>query len=106
MRAATRCGFVAPLFMALDEAPRPGSLDALMAASHDGPFATDLRRLSPADTTTVAAITEQRYGDAYADVNPLAAYDIVVHIRHVTAAEPDRDTIAHASIDLREAFAR
>jgi len=26
---------------------QPGSLDALMAASRDGPFATDIRRLSP-----------------------------------------------------------
>jgi len=40
------------LFTELD-APEPGSLDALMAAGGDAPFATDLRRLTAADADAV-----------------------------------------------------
>ncbi|MET8870793.1 erythromycin esterase family protein [Nocardia sp. NPDC004604] len=83
---------------------RPGSLDALMHASHDGPFATDLRRLSPADTATVRATTNQRYGTVYLDQNPLDAYDILVHLPHVTAAEPDQDALTHSPDDVQKAF--
>jgi hypothetical protein len=36
-------------------------LDALMQASHDGPFAVNLRTLSPADTATVSAASIQRF---------------------------------------------
>ena len=94
------------LFAELDAAPQPGSLDALMAASHDGPFATDLRRLSPADATIVRAVSRQRFGTAYADQSPLDAFDIVVHLPHVTPATPDRAALAHASPDVQEAFSR
>lgn len=88
------------------EPPRPGSLDALMAASGDGPFATDLRRLSPADTEAVRAISEQRLGTFYCDVSPLDAYDVIVHLPHVTAAEPDDAALAHSPHDVQKAFSR
>jgi erythromycin esterase len=96
--------YAGTLFTHLDP-PRPGSLDALLAASHDGPFATDLRRLSPTDTAVVAAVTEQRYGTSYVNMNPLAAFDIVVHLPHVSAAEIDDDAISYASDDVRDALA-
>lgn len=85
---------------------QPGSLDAVMHASHDGPFATDLRRLSPTDTATMAAVTQQRYGTMYLKQNPLDAYDILVHLPLVTAAEPDADALAHSPDEVRKAFAQ
>ena len=94
------------LFMDLEEAPQPGSLDALMAASHGGPFATDLRRLSPADTATVRSASRQRFGAVYSDQGPLDAFDIIVHLPHVTPAEPDRAALARAPRDVQEAFSR
>nr|WP_277994332.1 erythromycin esterase family protein [Streptomyces sp. MST-110588] len=99
-------GFAAGEFFVDMEEPRPGSLDALMAASHDGPFATDLRRLSATDTETLRTISRQRFGGLYADVNPLEAFDLVVHLPHVTPAEPDPAALAHAPREVREAFAR
>ena len=98
--------YAGQLFTELAEAPRPGSLDALMTASHDGPFATDLRRLSPADVAAVRAVSQQRYGAYYSDLSPLDAYDLVVHLPHVTPADPDRDALAHAPRDVQEAFSR
>ncbi|MGK4578921.1 erythromycin esterase family protein [Kitasatospora sp. HPMI-4] len=99
--------YTGTLFTPLDP-PQPGSLDALMAASCDRPFATDLRRLSPADTATVQAASRQRagIGDFYFDQNPLDAFDLVVHLPHVTAAEPDDDALAHSPHDVQEAFSR
>jgi erythromycin esterase len=88
------------------EPPQPGSLDALMAASHDGPFATDLRRLPPADVTTVQAVSQQRYGAFYSGLSPLDAFDIIVHLPHVSPAEPDQGALAHAPRDVQEAFSR
>lgn len=89
-------------------APEPGSLDALMAASHDGPFATDLRRLSPADADAVRAVSRQRagLGTFYSDQSPLDAFDVIVHLPHVTAAAPDHAAFAHAPYDVRQAFSR
>jgi erythromycin esterase len=86
------------------EPPRPGSLDALMAASGDGPFATDLRRLPPADTEAVRAISQQRLGTLYCEVSPLDAYDVIVHLPHVTAAEPDDTALANSPHDVQKAF--
>jgi erythromycin esterase len=86
-------------------APEPGSLDALMAASHDGPFAVDLRRLSPDDAALVRAASRQRFGGLYAEQNPLDAFDAVVHVPHVRAAEPDADAIAESPADVQKAFA-
>jgi erythromycin esterase len=86
--------------------PRPGSLDALMAASHDEPFATDLRRLSPADTATVQAVAQQRLGTVHSDVSALDAYDVIVHLPHVTAAAPDQAALAQAPSEVQEPFGR
>ena len=69
------------------KATRAGSLDAVMAASHHGPFAVDLRRLSPADATSIRAVSQQR-GPFYCDTNALHAFDVVVHLPHVNLAEP------------------
>ncbi|WP_433221165.1 erythromycin esterase family protein [Microtetraspora malaysiensis] len=90
------------------EAPQSGSLDALMAASHDGPFATDLRQLSPADTDAVRAVSRQRAGVGafYSDQSPMDAFDLVVHLPHVTAAEPDHAALTHAPHDVRQAFSQ
>lgn len=88
------------------EPPRPGSLDALMAASSDGPFATDLRRLQPADADAVRAVPQQRLGTHYCDVRPLDAYDVIIHLPHVTAAEPDDDALANSPRDVQEAFSQ
>jgi erythromycin esterase len=85
--------------------PAPGSLDALMGASHDGPFATDLRRLSPIDTETVRAASRQRFGAGYAELDAVDAYDVVVHLPHVTAAEPDTAAVASSPADVQAAFA-
>jgi erythromycin esterase len=86
------------------EPPRQGSLDALMAASCDGPFATDLRRLPAADTTTVGAVSQQRFGTFYSDLSPLDAYDVIVHLPHVTAAEPDHDALVNSPHEVQEVF--
>ncbi|MEU9112813.1 erythromycin esterase family protein [Streptomyces sp. NPDC048483] len=88
------------------EPPRPGSLDALMSASSDGPFATDLRRLSPTDTEAVRAVSEQRLGALYCDVRPLDAYDVIVHLPQVTAAEPDAAALADSPHDVQQAFSQ
>ncbi len=97
--------YTGQLFTELDP-PQPGSLDALMAASHDGPFATDLRRLPPADITTVQAVSQQRYGAFYSSLSPLDAFDILVHLPRVTPAEPDPAALACAPRDVQEAFSR
>ncbi|PPK67602.1 erythromycin esterase family protein [Actinokineospora auranticolor] len=86
--------------------PQPGSLDALMEACYDSPFATDLRTLPPTDVATVAAATCQRHGTHYADLDPLAAYDVIVHLPRVTGAEPDKDALAHSPDEVRQAFSR
>lgn len=86
--------------------PRPGSLDALMAASGDEPFATDLRRLPPQDAAVVRAAAEQRSGSHYGDLDPLQAYDVVVHLPRVTAARPDPGALARSPVEVQEAFTR
>ncbi|QHC22698.1 erythromycin esterase family protein [Streptomyces sp. GS7] len=97
--------YTGTLFADLEETPRSGSLDALMNTGHRGPFAVDLRRLSAADTAAVRSVSQQRYGTYYADQSPLAAFDVVVHLPHVTAAEPDPAALAEAPRDVREPFA-
>ena len=71
------------------EAPQTGSLDAVMDASHRGPFAVDLQRLSPADATTIRAISQQRLAHLYCDTSPLQAFGIVIHVPRVNLADPD-----------------
>ncbi|GAB2750359.1 erythromycin esterase family protein [Kitasatospora kifunensis] len=99
--------YTGTLFTAM-EAPRSGSLDALMAASHDGPFATDLRRLSPTDAATMRSISRQRagIGTFYGELSPLDAFDLVVHLPSVSAADPDQAALAHMPHEVREAFAQ
>jgi erythromycin esterase len=84
--------------------PEPGSLDALMAASHDGPFAVDLRRLSPGDTAVVRAASRQRFGSSYSEQNALDAFDVVIHLPLVTAAVTDAAAIAASPADVQNAF--
>lgn len=84
--------------------PEPGSLDALMVASHDGPFAVDLRRLAPGDTEQVRTASRQRFGSFYSEQNPLDAYDAVVHVPRVTAAELDAAAIAESPADVQKAL--
>jgi erythromycin esterase len=93
--------FAGTLFAELGP-PEPGSLDALMAASHDGPFAADLRRLSPGDTAQVRTATRQRFGGFYSEQNPLDAFDAIVHIPHLTAATPDPDALAASHAEVRK----
>ncbi|MFI6743890.1 erythromycin esterase family protein [Nonomuraea sp. NPDC050451] len=98
--------FQAGALFAPMQAPEPGSLDALMHASHDGPFATDLRRLSPADAEAVRGATVQRAGVGayYSPVSALDAYDIVVHLPHVTGADPDEAALACSPQEVRDVF--
>ncbi|RJL30168.1 erythromycin esterase family protein [Bailinhaonella thermotolerans] len=85
--------------------PEPGSLDALMDDSHDGPFAADLRRLSAADAAAVRAARRHRgLADLYGEQDPLESFDLLVHLPRVTAAAPDPDAVAHAPEDVRRAF--
>lgn len=95
--------FEGVMFADLDE-PRPDSLDGVMAASRAGdePFAVDLRRLSPADEAVIRGAKEQRYGVAYTEVDAMGAYDVLVHLPHVTGATLDRDTVGHAVPDVRD----
>jgi erythromycin esterase len=92
--------FAGTLFAELGP-PEPGSLDALMAASHDGPFAVDLRRLSPADAALLRAATRQRFGGSYSEQNPVDAYDVIIHVPHVAAATLDPDAVAASPADVR-----
>jgi erythromycin esterase len=85
--------------------PEPGSLDALMAATHDGPFAVDLRRLSPDDAARVRAASRQRLGSQYAEQNALDAFDVLIQLPRVTAAEPDAAAVAASPADVQKAFA-
>jgi erythromycin esterase len=73
-----------------------------MGASHDAPYATDLRRLSTEDEAVLRAVTRQRHGAYYSDVNPLEAYDAIVHIPHVTAADLDPGAVAESHEDIRK----
>ncbi|MBV9846589.1 MAG: erythromycin esterase family protein [Kutzneria sp.] len=102
----TGTDFYAGMLFAQLEPRQTGSLDALMAVSHDGPFAVDLRRLSAADTTTVRAVTRQQYGNVCANLSPLDAYDVVVHLPRVTPAEPDDDAVARSPHDVQNAFSQ
>ncbi|MFB4264791.1 erythromycin esterase family protein [Nonomuraea sp. GTA35] len=106
MLNADAAAFQAGTLFAPAQPPEPGSLDALMHASHDGPFVTDLRRLSPADAEAVRAATVQRagFGSFHAPVSPLDAYDLVVHLPHVTGAEPDESALACSPPEVREVF--
>ncbi len=95
--------YAGSLFQEL-QAPEPDSLDGLMAASHDGPFAADLRSLSPSDAEIVQAVSRQRIGAFYGELKPLDAFDVIVHLPHVSAAEPDQAALAASPPEVQEAF--
>lgn len=97
--------FLAGRLFAEMASPEPGSLDALMAASHDGPFAVDLRTLPPDDTARVQAASRQRFGSNYSEQNALDAFDVVIHLPRVTAAELDAAAVAASPADVQKAFA-
>ncbi|MBP2356411.1 erythromycin esterase [Kribbella aluminosa] len=83
----------------------PDSIDGLMAASHDGPFGVDLRRLSDADARAVRAAGRQRVlADHYGDVEVLTAYDVLLHVPVITPAHPDVDALAFAPVDVQGPF--
>jgi len=86
-------------------APDPDTLDALLDASADGPFAVDLRTLDAADTALIRAARRQRFGAYHEEIDALVAYDILVHLPHVTAAVADADAVAHSPEEVRKAFA-
>jgi len=73
-----------------------------MAASHDGPFAVDLRRLSPDDAALVRAASRQRFGSVHAEQNSLDAYDVLVHLPEVTAAQVDAAAAAASPEEVRK----
>jgi erythromycin esterase len=85
-------------------APDAGSLDAVLHASHDGPFAVDLRRLSSPDVAVIASATRQRFSPGYAEVDALSAYDVLVHLPLVTPAEPDAAAVASSPAEVQAAF--
>lgn len=83
----------------------PDSIDGLLAASHDGPFGVDLRRLSDADAEAVRAARQQRVlADHYGEVDVLSAFDALVHVPVVTPAHPDTDALALAPADVQGPF--
>lgn len=83
----------------------PDSIDGLMAASHDGPFGVDLRRLPRADAEAVRAAGRQRVlADHYGEVDVLAAFDVLVHVPVLTPAHPDTDALDHAPADVQGPF--
>jgi erythromycin esterase len=100
--------YTGTLFTELPAAP-PDSIDALLAANapagHAGPYAVDLRHLSPTDLDTVRAAGRQSCGACHAPINAPAAYDLLVHLPHVTAAVPDDTALAHAPAEVRDVFA-
>jgi erythromycin esterase len=86
------------------EPPAVGSLDAVLDASADGPFAVDLRRLSGEDAATVKAAGEQRFGSFYAPIDAARAYDVLVHLPTVTEATLDPEAVAASPDDVRRAL--
>jgi erythromycin esterase len=88
------------LFMDLP-APDPASLDGVLAASHDGPFGVDLRRLAPDDAAVIRGANQQRMGTAYLEQSPLDAYDALIHLPLVTPAELDPEAVAASPEEVR-----
>jgi erythromycin esterase len=51
-------------------------------------------------------VSQQRFGTFYADLSPLDAYDVIVHLPHVTAAEPDHDALVNTAHEVQEVFSQ
>lgn len=83
-------------------APEPGSLDALMGQQSDEPFAVDLRRLSPAEADQVRGASRQRFWPFYAEIDATVAYDLIVHLPHVSEATFDAGALAASPEEVRK----
>lgn len=86
--------------------PPSGTLDAVMAAAHDGPFGIDLHHLEAHDRAILAKVREQRSGGFICPINPLVAYDAIIHLPHVTPARPDPAAVDAAPLEVGTAFRR
>jgi erythromycin esterase len=60
--------------------------------------------LSPADATTIRAVSQQRLAHLYCDTSPLQAFDVVVHLPHINVGDPDLNAFAHAPEDIQQAL--
>jgi erythromycin esterase len=103
---ATGSGFFEGQFFDELPTPPPGTLDAVMAATHDEPFGVDLHCLTERDRAVLATVGEQRSGGFVCPINPLIAYDALVHLPHVTPARPDADAVDAAPTEVVTAFRR
>ena len=92
-------------FDQLPAAP-PGTLDAVMAATHDAPFGVDRQRLQDRDRATLAAVHQQRSGAFICPIDPLVAYDAIIHLPHVTPARPEPAAVDAAPTEVATAFRR
>ena len=77
---------------------------AVMVATHDEPFGVDLRALDATDRATLAGVRTQRSGPFLCPIDPLAAYDVIMHLPHVTAARPDPAAVDAAPADVAAVF--
>lgn len=84
--------------------PGPGTLDGLLDASHDGPFAVDLRRLDPADAELVSGTRLLRSGPYECPVDPITGFDVLIHLPHVTEVTFDPEAIAAAPAEVASAL--
>ena len=92
-------------FDQLPAAP-PGTLDAVMAATHDEPFGVDLHRLQDPDQGALAAVHQQRSGTFVCPIDPLVAYDAIIHLPHVTPARSEPAAVNAAPAEVATAFRR
>lgn len=83
-------------------APEPGSLDAFMGQQSDEPFAVDLRRLSAGEAGQVRAASRQRFGPFYAEIDATVAYDVIVHLPHVSEATFDAGALDASPEEVRK----
>jgi erythromycin esterase len=97
-------GFLEGRFFDDLPAPPPDTLDAVMAATHDEPFGVDLRALDATDRATLAGVRTQRSGPFLCPVDPLAAYDVIMHLPHVTEARPDPAAVDAAPAEVAAVF--
>ena len=101
---STGPGFYQGRFFDPLPAPPPGTLDAVMAATHHAPFGVDQHRLPDPDRATLAAVHQQRSGAFICPINPLTAYDAIIHLPHVTPARVEPAAINAAPTEVATAF--
>ncbi|MEU0885908.1 erythromycin esterase family protein [Lentzea sp. NPDC005914] len=83
-------------------APEPGSLDAVMGQLSDEPFALDLRRLTADEAAQVRSASRQRFGPFYTEIDATAAYDVIVHLPHVSEATLDAGAVDASPAEVRK----